>query len=118
MRAALAEWFPRVHQIFHIIGGANLLATPSRGMLDDDQLRPLIDEFLDGYGEVDAEERSRIFRLAWDFVGSALANRSVLYETHYLGSVARNRRNAGRYAHRDHYARLVDQMLEAGRSKG
>jgi aromatic ring hydroxylase len=117
MRAALAEWFPRVHQIFHIIGGANLLATPSRRMLDDEHLRPLIDEFLDGYGPVDAEERARIFRLAWDFVGSALANRSVLYEAHYLGSVARNRRMAGRYAQRDHYAHLVDQMLDAGRSR-
>lgn len=115
MRAALAEWFPRVHQIFHIIGSANLLATPSRAMLDDAALRPLIGEFLDGYGEINAEERSRIFRLAWDFVGSALANRSVLYEAHYLGSVGRNRRMAGRYAHRDEYAHLVDRMLDAGR---
>jgi 4-hydroxyphenylacetate 3-monooxygenase len=115
MRAALAEWFPRVHEIFHLVGSHNLLATPSRAMLDDPVLRPLIDEFLDGYEAVDAEERSRIFRLAWDFVGSALANRSVLYEAHYLGSVGRNRRMAGRYAHRDHYAHLVDRMLEAGR---
>jgi 4-hydroxyphenylacetate 3-monooxygenase len=115
MRAALAEWFPRVSQIFHILGSHNLLAAPSRAMLDDPQLRPLIDEFLDGFGDVDAVERARIFRLAWDFVGSALANRSVLYESHYLGSVARNRRMAGRYAHREDYGRLVDNMLEPGR---
>jgi aromatic ring hydroxylase len=35
-----------------------------------------------------AEERSRIYRLAWDFVGSGLAGRNALYERFYLGSPA------------------------------
>jgi 4-hydroxyphenylacetate 3-monooxygenase len=37
-----------------------------------------------------AEERSKLFRTAWDFVGSALGGRSELYERFYLASAARN----------------------------
>ena len=32
-----------------------------------------------------------LFRLAWDFVGSGLGGRNVLYERFYLTSAARNR---------------------------
>ena len=41
-------------------------------MLDDAELRPLIDEFLHGANDVDAERRAAIYRLAWDFIGSGL----------------------------------------------
>jgi 4-hydroxyphenylacetate 3-monooxygenase len=34
-----------------------------------------------------------LFRLAWDFVGSGLGARNVLYERFYLTSAARNRIN-------------------------
>ena len=57
-------------------------------MLDDAALRPLIDEFLHGANDVDAEERAALFRLAWDFVGSALGGRNELYERYYLASSA------------------------------
>ena len=69
-----------------LIGSHNLLAAPSRRQLDDATLRPLIDEFLHGAKGVDAEERAALFRLAWDFVGSSLAGRNVLYERFYLTS--------------------------------
>lgn len=45
---------------------------------------------LGGTGGVGAEERSRIFRLAWDFAGSALARRNEQYERFYLGSASPN----------------------------
>jgi aromatic ring hydroxylase len=36
-----------------------------------------------------AQERARLFRTAWDFVGSALGSRTELYERFYLASAAR-----------------------------
>ena len=59
MRAMLATWFPRVNDILITIGSHNLLATPSRAMLADARLRPLIDEFLHGSNDIDAEEPGR-----------------------------------------------------------
>ncbi len=117
MRAMLATWFPRVNDILITIGSHNLLATPSRAMLADGRLRPLIDEFLHGANGVDAEERAALYRLAWDFVGSNLGARNDLYERNYLASARTNRTGAHMfYADRVRPAALVDAMLAAGRS--
>ncbi|MGH2385232.1 MAG: 4-hydroxyphenylacetate 3-hydroxylase N-terminal domain-containing protein [Candidatus Limnocylindria bacterium] len=116
MRSLLATWFPRVNEIIMLIGSHNLLATPSRRQLDDATLRPLIDEFLHGATGVGAEERAALFRLAWDFVGSSLAGRNVLYERFYLTSAARNRINHHlRNSDRSRAYALVDGILAAGR---
>ena len=72
LRAALPGWFPRVAEIITLLGSHNLLAAPTQAQLDDPKLRPLIEKYLHGAGTMPAEERARIFRLAWDFVGSAL----------------------------------------------
>jgi 4-hydroxyphenylacetate 3-monooxygenase oxygenase component len=119
MRSLLATWFPRVNEIIMLIGSHNLLATPSRRQLDDRGLRPLIDEFLSGARGVDAEERAALFRLAWDFVGSSLAGRNVLYERFYLTSAARNRiTHHVRNVDRTRAYALVDGILAAGRKAG
>jgi 4-hydroxyphenylacetate 3-monooxygenase oxygenase component len=111
LRAALPTWFPRVAEIITLIGSHNLLAAPTRAQLDDPKLRPLIDKYLRGAGEMEAEERARIFRLAWDFVGSALASRNELYERFYLASGARNYQLANALAPKERARRLVDGIL-------
>jgi 4-hydroxyphenylacetate 3-monooxygenase len=119
MRSLLATWFPRVNEIIMLIGSHNLLATPSRRQFDDAMLRPLIDEFLHGAKGVGAEERAALFRLAWDFVGSSLAGRNVLYERFYLTSAARNRIGHHlRNVDRSRAYALVDGILAAGRKAG
>lgn len=116
MRPLLATWFPRVNEILMLIGSHNLLATPSRQALDDARLRPLLDEFLHGAKDTGAEERAALFRLAWDFVGSSLAGRNVLYERFYLTSATRNRiNNHLRNVDRSRAYALVDGILAAGR---
>lgn len=116
MRSLLATWFPRVNEIVMLIGSHNLLAAPTRRQLDDATLRPLLDEFLHGAKTTGAEERAALFRLAWDFVGSSLAGRNVLYERFYLTSAARNRINHHlRYVDRSRAFALVDGVLAAGR---
>ena len=79
-----------MNEIIRLLGSHNLLATPTASQLDDPTLRPLIDRYLRGAKGVSAEERIRVFRLAWDFVGSALASRNEQYERFYLASGARN----------------------------
>ena len=116
MRSLLATWFPRVNEIVMLIGSHNLLAAPTRRQLDDPQLRPLLDEFLHGAKSTGAEERAALFRLAWDFVGSSLAGRNVLYERFYLTSAARNRIiHHLRNVDRSRAYGLVDGILAAGR---
>jgi 4-hydroxyphenylacetate 3-monooxygenase oxygenase component len=111
LRAALPTWFPRVGEIITLIGSHNLLAAPTEAELADSKLRPLLERYLHGAGDVRADERARIFRLAWDFVGSALASRNQLYERFYLASGARNYQLADMLAPKERARWLVDKVL-------
>jgi 4-hydroxyphenylacetate 3-monooxygenase len=111
LRAALPTWFPRVAEIITLIGSHNLLATPSETELDDPALRDLINRYLRGAKSIEVRDRARVFRLAWDFVGSALAGRNELYERFYLASGARNYQLAHTLAPKERSKRLVDQLL-------
>lgn len=111
LRATLPKWFPRVNEIIRLLGSHNLLAAPTRKLLEDPILKPLIGHYLRGAHDVSAEERARIFRLAWDFVGSALGSRNEQYERFYLGSSARNYQHVARWSSRERADRLVDRFL-------
>jgi 4-hydroxyphenylacetate 3-monooxygenase len=111
LRAALPTWFPRVGEIITLIGSHNLLAAPTQAQFGDPTLRPLIDHYLRGAKGIGAESRARLFRLAWDFVGSALASRNQLYERFYLASGARCYQIAHLAAPKERGLRLVDRFL-------
>ncbi|MDG2112422.1 MAG: 4-hydroxyphenylacetate 3-hydroxylase N-terminal domain-containing protein [Actinomycetota bacterium] len=120
MRSILPTWFTRVNEIMKTLGSHNFLAVASRGQLDDDRLRPLIDEFLTGAEDHDAEERSAIYRLAWDFVGTTIGGRNELYERNYLSSSKTNRIAAhNRYsaAARARGNELIDHMLASATAR-
>ena len=109
LRPTLPGWMPRVNEIIKLIGSHNLLATPSRAGLENAELRPWLDRYLPGAGDGDAQERSRLFRTAWDFAGSALGARTELYERYYLASAARTYTLAHIAAQKD---RAWDQVPE------
>lgn len=112
LRATLPYWFPRVNEIIRLIGSHNVLCTPSAEQFGDASLRPLIDKYLRGAGDVTAEQRARVFRLGWDFAGSGLASRNEQYERFYLTSGARNRQANQLRADRAQADRLVDRFLK------
>lgn len=112
LRSMLPLWFPRVNEILRLIGSHNLFATPSAAQMANAELRPLIDLYLPGAKGMAAEERIRIFRLAWDFAGGALASRNEQYERFYLASSPRNLARHLAFADRSRADRLVDRFLE------
>jgi aromatic ring hydroxylase len=88
-----------------------VFAAPTLAQMHDPELKPLIDRYLRGAGDVSAEERVRVFRLGWDFVGSGLASRNEQYERFYLASGARNRQIHEMFFDPSRADRLVDQFL-------
>jgi aromatic ring hydroxylase len=111
LRASLPYWFPRVNEIIRLIGSHNVFATPTQAQMHDPELKPLIDRYLRGAGDMSAEERVRVFRLGWDFVGSGLASRNEQYERFYLASGQRNRQIHEMFCDPKRANRLVDQFL-------
>jgi aromatic ring hydroxylase len=101
-----------VNEILRLIGSHNLLATPTASQIRDAQLGPLIAKYLQGANGVGAEERIRVFRLAWDFVASALGGRGEQYERFYLASAARNRAHAHLLAPKERALALVERFLK------
>src|SRR5260370_42245275 len=106
-----ADLVSRVAEIITLIGSHNLLATPSETDFDDPALRDLIGSYLRGAKDIGSRDRARIFRLAWDFVGSSLASRNELYERFYLASGVRNYQLAHTLAPKERAKQLVDQLL-------
>jgi aromatic ring hydroxylase len=90
IRTLMPSWMTRVNEIFKALGGHNLLCTPNEAAFADPELGPLVRRYLPGANDISAEERAKIFRMAWDFAGSALGSRSELYERFYLSSQPRN----------------------------
>ncbi|HEX2171471.1 MAG TPA: 4-hydroxyphenylacetate 3-hydroxylase N-terminal domain-containing protein [Dehalococcoidia bacterium] len=111
LRPTLPRWFPRTNEILKLIGGHNLLTTPTEAELANPDLRPLIDHYYQA-AQAGAAERTRLFRLAWDFIGSALAGRGELYERFYLASAARNYQLAHRASPKERALALVDRFLK------
>jgi 4-hydroxyphenylacetate 3-monooxygenase len=107
----LPGWFPRVNEIISLIGSHFMLATPRARQFDYPELRPLLDTYLSGAGEIDAKERAAVFRLAWDFVGTGLGGRNEQYERFYLASGARNLQRVHTIADKDRSDRLVNRFL-------
>jgi aromatic ring hydroxylase len=111
LRATMPFWMPRANEIIKLLGSHNLLATPTWHMMNNADLRPYIDKYLRGANETTAERRVRLFRLAWDYAGTALASRVELYERFYLTSGARNQQRAQANAKRDSAMALVERFL-------
>ena len=111
LRATLPYWFPRVNEIIRLLGSHNVFAAPTQAQMRDPELKPLVDRYLRGAGDVSAEARVRVFRLAWDFVGSALGSRNEQYERFYLASGPRNRQMHEMFFDPTRANRLVDQFL-------
>lgn len=85
-RALLPIWMVRANEILINLGSHHLLATPSLSAFRNPELAALVERYMPGAGGRSAQERARIFRTAWDFVGSGLGSRNALYERFYLGS--------------------------------
>lgn len=90
IRDQMPSWMTRMAELVKSIGAHNLLATPSLDAFEHPVMQPLLDKYMPSASGKDAIGRSRIFRLAWDFVGSALGGRVDLYEHFYLASQPTN----------------------------
>lgn len=86
-------------ETIQILSGGNFFYAPTKADFDNAETRPLIDRYVRGRPGVDAEERVRIFKLAWDVAGDGFGQRVQQYVTYYSGDPVRM--SAGYYLRAD-----------------
>jgi aromatic ring hydroxylase len=109
LRGEMPKWLPRANEYIQLIGGGGFMATPTRADVEG----PLAEEIAMYYqaGGADATRRIRLFRLAWDFMGSELGGRGELYERFYLSDSWRMTALAYTIADKSFPESLVEQFL-------
>ena len=109
LRGEMPKWLPRVNELLQLIGGGGFMATPSKADIEG-KLREDIDKYFQAAG-ADAVRRIRLFRLAWDYLGSELGGRGELYERFYLSDSWRMTALAYQIADKSFPESLVEQFL-------
>jgi len=112
---AMRHWFPdayvRVIWIVEQLAASGLMLTPTEADMQS-SLAPTIERYYQG-ATIGAEERIRLFRIAWDLCGTDFGSRQALYERFFNGDVVRLRQT--RFQTYD-YARAtaaLDRLLAA-----
>ena len=116
---AMRNWYPdayaRVAAIVEQLAAGGLMLTPT----EEDLAGPMagdIGKFYQGTN-IDAKKKVRLFRLAWDLIGTQFGSRQTLYERFFNGDVVqlRQRRFATYdYTRADASLELFMQELENG----
>lgn len=103
-----SETYPRVLAILRDLVGGGVLQLPSSVKdLTSDVTRPDIERYVQSPG-VPSEERVKLFKLAWDIIGSEFAGRHQQYEMFYAGAPFVVK---GAYTFRNYdYASAVDKV--------
>ena len=108
-RKQMITMYPRMAEILHLLGSSSLMALPAEADLNG----PLAED-IHRYMDTDtatAEERIRLFRLAWDVSCSAFGGRQTLYERYFGGDAARNAALLYQIYDRTDARNMVDEFL-------
>ncbi|MET3726717.1 4-hydroxyphenylacetate 3-monooxygenase [Fictibacillus halophilus] len=103
-------YYPRAIELLQLIGAGGFIQTPSVIADFDGPIGHLLEKYYRGK-DVDAVEKTKLFKLAWDLIGSSLGSRHELYERFYAGDPIRNK--AAQYMGYDKAAlrKMIDLYL-------
>ncbi len=94
-----------------LLGGIPLLMPASIDVMTDNGLRDVFERWWKT-PSIEAVERLKLYKLAWDIVGSEFAGRHMLYEKFYAGNSLVVRNQSDREAPWERFHATVDGLLE------
>lgn len=86
------KYYPRAIEILQLIGAGGFIQLPSSINDFQSPLAPLLKKYFKG-ANISADKKTKLFKLAWDIIGSPLGSRHELYERFYAGDPIRNMAN-------------------------
>jgi len=100
---------PVLSAVLKQIGASGLMAIPPEGILGSPE-RPEVDKYYQAK-TADAEERIRLFKLAWDLAGSSFGGRQDLYERFFFGDPVRMASAYYSWYNKEPYKERVKELL-------
>ncbi|WP_248928036.1 4-hydroxyphenylacetate 3-hydroxylase family protein [Paenibacillus hamazuiensis] len=82
------RFYPRAIEILQQIGAGGYTQTPSTTVENGGDIRPYLEAYYRG-ANISASDKIKLFKAAWDIVGSPLGSRHELYERFYAGDPSR-----------------------------
>lgn len=79
--------YPRFCEIIQLIGASGMISIPTEKDFGS-EIRADLDQYLQAYS-MDAEDRVKLFRLAWDLTMSPFGTRQTQYERYFFGDPIR-----------------------------
>ncbi|MFD0824535.1 4-hydroxyphenylacetate 3-monooxygenase, oxygenase component [Neobacillus sp. M.A.Huq-85] len=79
--------YPRFTEIIQLIGASGMVSLPTEKAFDS-EIRVELDQYLQAAG-MNAEDRVKLFRLAWDLTMSSFGTRQTQYERYFFGDPVR-----------------------------
>lgn len=76
--------YPRFIEIIQLIGASGMINLLTENAFQSAAIRPYLDLYLQGTNK-SAEERNKVFRLAWDITMSSFGTRQTQYERYFFG---------------------------------
>ncbi|MDG6902466.1 MAG: 4-hydroxyphenylacetate 3-monooxygenase, oxygenase component [Nitrososphaerota archaeon] len=100
---------PALGTVLKQIGASGLMAIPPEKILDS-PVRPEVDKYYQAK-LADAEERIRLFKMAWDAAGSSFGGRQDLYERFFFGDPVRMASAYYAWYDKEPYKERVKELL-------
>ncbi len=101
--------YPRFTEIVQIIGASGMITIPTEKAFRSN-IRTDLDQYLQGATKC-AEERVKIFRLAWDLTMSSFGTRETQYERYFFGDPIRIASELYKNFPKEQYVNNVSEFL-------
>ncbi|TWE05185.1 4-hydroxyphenylacetate 3-monooxygenase [Neobacillus bataviensis] len=101
--------YPRFCEIIQLVGASGMVSIPTEKSFDS-EIRADLDQYLQAQF-MNAEDRVKLFRLAWDLTMSSFGTRQTHYERYFFGDPIRLSSNLYRTYPNDDYVKRVGEFL-------
>ena len=101
--------YPRFNEIIQLIGASGMVSLPTEKAFES-EIRADLDQYLQADG-MDAENRVKLFRLAWDLTMSSFGTRQTQYERYFFGDPVRLSSSLYRNYEKDQYVEDIIKFL-------
>ncbi|MDP1417141.1 4-hydroxyphenylacetate 3-hydroxylase N-terminal domain-containing protein [Peribacillus simplex] len=105
------KYYPRAIELLQLIGAGGFIQIPSSVQDFQSPLSDLLKKYFKG-ANLEAEKRTKLFKLAWDLVGSPLGSRHELYERFYAGDPMRNIANQYNNYDKKRFKQMLEKYLD------